>query len=156
MPHSIVGLLYVLCALRKRDGKANYLMPRPKHPPMSTWYVEYLASPQWKRLREKIFLKRSDPRGPVCEDCKRVRRGLTLHHLTYARVTRERQADLRILCPWCHRRAHRSHDIPYLFMIYRELTPENKAIFKRARGEPNFTYPRMRTASTPSRTRRTK
>ncbi len=128
-------------------------MPRPRHPKMASWYVEYLASARWWAKRERIFKLRSDDRGAFCEDCKRVRRGLTLHHLTYARVTRERQSDLRILCTYCHRRAHRSHDIPYLFMIYRELTPENRLIFKRARREPNFTYPRMRSAATPSRRR---
>lgn len=128
-------------------------MPRPRHPKMSEWYQEYLTTRAWWDKRERIFSLRGDDRGPFCEDCKRVRKGLTLHHLTYARVRRERQADLRILCSYCHRRAHQYHDIPYLFMIYRELTPENVAIFKHARGEPNFTYPRMRSATTSSRRR---
>lgn len=111
-----------------------------RHPIMSKWYVDYLASGAWDKRRKKIFAKR----GALCEDCKRCRTGLTLHHITYARVRHERAEDFRILCPWCHRRAHRTHDIPYLFMIYRELTPENVAIFKAARREENFPYPRMR------------
>lgn len=121
-------------------------MPRPRHPRLASWYKEYLASAAWRKRRERIFTKRTTEgeAGPVCEDCRRVRRGLTLHHITYARVRRERQEDLRILCAWCHRRAHRTHDIPYLFMIYRPLTPENVAIFTAARREPNFKYPRLR------------
>lgn len=111
-----------------------------RHPVMAQWYQDYLASGAWDRRRKKIF----DKRGELCEDCKRCKKGLILHHITYARVRRERAEDFRILCPWCHRRAHRTHDIPYLFMIYRELTPENVAIFREARGEPNFSYPRLR------------
>jgi len=111
-----------------------------RHPEMAQWYQDYLQSPEWMELRGKIFLKR----GEVCEDCRRCKTGLTLHHTTYARVTHERQADMRILCPWCHRRAHRTHDIPYLFMIYRPLTEENQRIFHEARLEPTPVYPSLR------------
>jgi len=114
-------------------------MPR-RHPLIAQWYADYLASPRWRARRQRLL----DKRGAVCEDCRRGKKGLTLHHITYARVRRERDRDLRILCPWCHKRAHRTHDIPFLFMCYRPLTRENQAIFTANRGAEDFEYPRMR------------
>jgi len=114
---------------------------RPVHPPMAPWYVTYLASCDWREKRERIFLQQGDSRGPFCQDCKRVRKGLILHHVTYARVLQERDEDFRILCPWCHKRAHRTHDIPYLWAIYQERDEE---VFEQAEGEKDFQYPKLR------------
>lgn len=116
-------------------------MPRPRHPKMAQWYQDYLDSPKWSTLRNKIFLAR----GHQCQDClSRRKRGLTLHHVTYARVGgRELPEDLRILCNKCHRTAHRWHDIPYLFTCYREWD-EAQVILATATNDQPFPYPKKR------------
>lgn len=37
-----------------------------------------------------------------CERCGRRHQRLELHHLTYARLGRERPTDVELLCPDCH------------------------------------------------------
>ena len=115
-------------------------MPRPRHPTLASWYQEHLASPDWIILRARLLRER----GNKCQDCGKIR-PLTLHHITYARVTRERDEDLRFLCNKCHRTAHRWHDIPYLFLCYREdFNRDVRDILIRAADEPEFEYPRRR------------
>lgn len=110
------------------------------HPPMAPWYVDYLASPHWITLREALRTQR----GFICEDCKSDFR-VVLHHITYARLGHERHADLRFLCSRCHRRAHKRHNIPYLFLIYRpEYTTQVLPILRSARLTHDFTYPHYR------------
>lgn len=114
---------------------------RPKHPRVAEWYKVYLSSEEWILKRELILAER----GHVCQDCAAKGPRLTLHHITYARVQKERGEDLRILCSRCHQKAHRKHDVPYLFLIYRENYPGDVApILRGARKDDNFPYPRWR------------
>lgn len=62
-------------------------------------YGEYLASPHWRSFRRR-HIKRA------CESCG-AKRWLCLHHITYARLGKERKADVATLCADCHRELHR-------------------------------------------------
>lgn len=64
-------------------------------------YAEYLASPHWKDLRSRCMI--SD-RPQKCQ-CG-VKKGLQLHHLTYARLGDENLTDLIFLCSDCHKKVH--------------------------------------------------
>lgn len=124
---------------------------------MAEWYADYLQGEHWLTLRDRIFYKR----GRTCEDCgwdedwqddfRYTNQGpLNLHHVTYARLGHERLADLRILCARCHYRAHKTHDVPYLFLIYREDYDANVApILAGSRGDSPFQYPRYRSGKQP-------
>jgi hypothetical protein len=64
-------------------------------------YHAYLASPQWaERSRRTITLA-----GGTCQRCGR-RKATQAHHVTYDRLTRERDADLLAVCAPCHRELH--------------------------------------------------
>lgn len=82
-----------LQALRSRDWWA--------------WYNKYLLSAAWRRRRARIIRARNR----TCAICKwqageRQVYMLQCHHLTYARVGRERDEDLQVLCEGCHDRLH--------------------------------------------------
>lgn len=64
-------------------------------------YAEYLKSDKWKRKRAAA-LKSA---GNRCRDCGSTSH-LQVHHLTYARIGRERKTDLIVLCRSCHERRH--------------------------------------------------
>ena len=70
---------------------------------MNAKYKKYLASPEWKGRKERWF--RSRP-GCCCEVCGSSKK-IILHHLTYARVGKERDSDLMPLCNGCHLKLHR-------------------------------------------------
>ena len=64
-------------------------------------YRAYLVSPQWaERSRRTILLA-----GGTCQRCGR-RTATQAHHLTYDRLTRERDADLLAVCKPCHDALH--------------------------------------------------
>lgn len=70
--------------------------------------LEYYQSEEWyarvARVRSRARVVRLIT--PICEDCG-VEEGTEtfhVHHITYARWTRERLSDLILLCPQCHRR----------------------------------------------------
>lgn len=67
-------------------------------------YELYLRSPIW-RLRRRLWILQA---GGRCQDCHRRRRPLTIHHLTYRRLGRERRRDVRVLCWGCHQARHHS------------------------------------------------
>jgi hypothetical protein len=60
-------------------------------------YDEYLNSPEWKALREKI--KRRD--GGRCRLCGGSD-DLHVHHRSYEHFGNEHPSDLTTLCRWCH------------------------------------------------------
>jgi hypothetical protein len=63
------------------------------------WYrTVYLRSPHWRARRARAIALA----GGRCERCGRPGR-LEVHHVTYARLGRERDRDLRALCHRCHR-----------------------------------------------------
>jgi hypothetical protein len=67
-----------------------------------SWYRKsYLRSAQW-RARAARARSRA---GNRCERCGQCRR-LDVHHLSYARLGRERDGDLCVLCRDCHEREH--------------------------------------------------
>lgn len=68
-------------------------------------YAKYLKTEHWQ-ARRKVALEDA---GYQCEDCGRKEDAtfrLEVHHLTYARIFRERKEDLRALCPRCHGKRH--------------------------------------------------
>lgn len=74
------------------------------------WYIEYLASDHWKKLRERKL----ESVGRKCETCGRLARrtpggflgGLDVHHLSYERLRNEPLDDLQVLCFQCHAVEH--------------------------------------------------
>jgi len=70
-------------------------------------YYNYLASPHWRLTRRRAIQRA----GHRCQECggywtrERPLR-LEVHHLTYARVGKERPGDLAVLCEACHEQAH--------------------------------------------------
>lgn len=68
----------------------------------SLLYASYLRSPLW-RLRRRLWILRAHGR---CENCRRHRRPLTIHHRTYMRLGHERRSDIQVLCWRCHRTHH--------------------------------------------------
>lgn len=68
-------------------------------------YLEYLKSEEWLNLKLEVIRIR----GCKCEGCgaKKKPSELELHHLTYERLFRELLEDLKLLCAWCHGKAHK-------------------------------------------------
>jgi 5-methylcytosine-specific restriction endonuclease McrA len=69
----------------------------------SSRYQQVMHSEGWRKRRQRA-LKRA---GYRCQKCG-SRRQLQVHHLTYARLGRERAADLMVLCRTCHAAEHGS------------------------------------------------
>jgi len=69
-------------------------------------YAEYLTTASWQVRSWQA----KDRAGWRCEGCHRSDRPLETHHLTYARVGREREDDLVVLCDECHDLAHHHPD----------------------------------------------
>lgn len=67
----------------------------------SSQYREYMHSDAWQRRRRRA-IKRA---GYACQRCGTGER-LEVHHLTYARLGKERPADLMVLCHACHAAEH--------------------------------------------------
>lgn len=63
-------------------------------------YKKYLASEAWQTVRRRIW-RRAKGRCESCGD-----KGRHVHHTTYARLGRELDSDLLLLCGYCHDRAH--------------------------------------------------
>lgn len=68
-------------------------------------YVQYVRSSEWENRRANLLLAR----GSKCEACGFEKR-LHLHHLTYARLFKEDDADLLLLCAACHEKVERGKD----------------------------------------------
>ncbi len=73
---------------------------QPKEKTQEEKYKDYIASPKWKRLRDKKI----EAVGGVCERCGISKFSVTLevHHLHYRTFTKERLEDLQVLCHDCH------------------------------------------------------
>ena len=77
-------------------------------------YDAYLTSGTWRARRRAWYaawltLHGTPPKCLVCERVWRLRSG-HLHHLTYARIGREDDADLAPLCATDHRQLHQVLD----------------------------------------------
>lgn len=68
---------------------------------MSIRYLNYLSSNHWKRFNS-IYRKRVGNRCEFCWSDKRTE----LHHITYARIGKERNSDVVLLCHSCHNQVH--------------------------------------------------
>lgn len=66
-----------------------------------TWYKEYLTSPEWQALRDRV-LRRANGR---CEGCG-ANAPSQVHHLTYEHVGNEFLFELVAVCVACHTRLH--------------------------------------------------
>ncbi len=68
-------------------------------------YHEYLASDEWKALREQKLFE-AGGRCQLCNDAGR----LNIHHRTYDRIFNELIGDLIVLCERCHKKFHDLHE----------------------------------------------
>lgn len=113
------------------------------HPKPANWYCEYLASDKWKFFKSELIIKR----GPYCEWCfERLGDKIpqeVLHHKTYARLFKEFELDVVLLCKECHSYTHQYHDIPCLPWIYK-VEPPNKTLLNQCRNYPIVLTPRNR------------
>lgn len=76
-------------------------------------YAAYIASPKWKRIREKAILSTyrdipvHDPEWGHfhCEYCQwnYKKDELEVHHLTYDSLGNEKRSHLAVVCSKCHR-----------------------------------------------------
>jgi hypothetical protein len=66
----------------------------------TAFYRRYILSDAWRVKKQRIIAQR----GERCELCGHVG-GLQLHHLNYARLGRELDTDLQLLCTECHQTA---------------------------------------------------
>lgn len=64
-------------------------------------YYDYLRSPEWREKRRTVWRRCEG----ICERCRQEPMQHT-HHLTYARLTCERLADLQGVCEFCHAFLH--------------------------------------------------
>jgi hypothetical protein len=64
-------------------------------------YLKYLASDEWKVIREKVLLRENH----ICEGCG-VNKATEVHHLTYVRMKEELLFDLKAVCRDCHLKCH--------------------------------------------------
>lgn len=118
----IIGAVLMLWAVVKlpsiwtfRSEKEDFYEPDftyLQHPNTqdSLWqggYRLYLQSEQWNARRQAV-LKRARNR---CQECRKKRRPLEVHHRTYERIGAEWDEDLEALCWECHRGKH-GRDLP--------------------------------------------
>ena len=64
-------------------------------------YYDYIKSKQWFRLRKAYI----STYGNICQICE-SNDGVHLHHMTYKRLTKEKDTDLLFLCEECHYLIH--------------------------------------------------
>jgi 5-methylcytosine-specific restriction endonuclease McrA len=76
--------------------------------PYSRVYVRYLASKTWAARRARYF-RTHEKMCRACGARSGPRRAIHLHHLTYERLGKERNADLLPLCKTCHLAVHDFH-----------------------------------------------
>jgi len=81
------------------------------------WYRNvYLRSAHWRARRARAIARA----GGSCERCGKPGR-LEVHHVTYERLGRERDRDLRALCHRCHQIAERRRHAGSLCVLGRLL-----------------------------------
>ena len=89
---ALIGVAIVVAVIRGPRGRGG----------SRAWYrKKYLRSPHWRARRARSIALA----GNRCERCGRGG-SLDVHHRSYARLGRERDRDLRVLCRDCHDREH--------------------------------------------------
>lgn len=86
---------------KKAQKQKSTPKKRKKTPPKQVVYADYIKSRAWKRRAWQA----KKLAGFACERCG-SRSALTVHHWTYERLGRERDADLSALCWPCHKALH--------------------------------------------------
>ena len=96
-------------------------------------YAEYIQSHGWaekKQARMKLD-------GDHCQGCQ-ARENLQVHHITYARLYRERMSDLVTVCTRCHRLIHRIYKpmtgrslASVTFRVLKQMKPRETTEFTR-------------------------
>lgn len=66
-------------------------------------YTEYLRTRHWRLVKARYKLGHRYR----CVECGSREKGLHLHHLTYANIGKEKDADLIYLCGECHVLEHK-------------------------------------------------
>jgi len=64
-------------------------------------YINYLSSPKWKQIREKVLTRANR----ICEGCL-DKPASVIHHLNYKSIYSEMLFDLVALCRDCHEKCH--------------------------------------------------
>jgi 5-methylcytosine-specific restriction endonuclease McrA len=83
---------------------ADRLAGPAKDPELSRLpYWEYLQTPHWKTTKARALLRA----GGICKRCHATGKRLDVHHLSYDRLGREAESDLKVLCSECHAAEHR-------------------------------------------------
>jgi len=72
----------------------------------SAEYRAYIASAKWRRLRADM-IKLAENK---CQACGAASPRLSVHHITYERLGKERPSDLLVLCSFCHEHADRKRE----------------------------------------------
>lgn len=82
----------------------------PKNVEQNSWretYEAVLRSQRWTKIVKPLIASRA---GNACERCGATE-SLSVHHLTYERLGKERPSDLLLLCERCHEIADRYREI---------------------------------------------
>lgn len=64
-------------------------------------YSQYIASDRWRKFRARVIRER----GSMCERCGKVG-SVQAHHISYARLGREKPEDVKLYCKPCHDLMH--------------------------------------------------
>jgi 5-methylcytosine-specific restriction endonuclease McrA len=81
--------------------------PRPLHPLDDLTYAEYLGTPEWRWLSDRV--KERD--AYQCRICN-SQDSLHAHHRRYPeRWSEDNEANLTTLCAACHQRHHHQDDL---------------------------------------------
>lgn len=64
-------------------------------------YIDYLQSDAWKARRRSAIRNA----GGRCQNCGKSYPSLEVHHKHYETLGSEHRADLKVLCPLCHKKA---------------------------------------------------
>lgn len=81
------------------------LPPPPSTMRLTPEYTEYIKSKKWELRRELLLAKM----GKWCRGCLKKTGPFQLHHLSYSNLGHETTADVRPLCPKCHREVTALH-----------------------------------------------
>lgn len=95
------GLTGAIRHWQHQDDVASGKVPARKRravPQIPKSYAAYIASPAWDGKRREALRYH----GNRCNRCGASRCVLQVHHISYARLGREKMTDLEVLCVGCH------------------------------------------------------
>lgn len=80
----------------------------------SQLYLRVINSARWRALKQRVIKRR----GRRCQRCHADDVPIELHHKTYARLGRERAADVELLCLACHEIADKQRAADTVTRVY--------------------------------------